>query len=217
MDMGDRAGQPAAGQVGEHLRARVLAGELVPGTALGEVEIAAEYEVSRATAKSAIESLVASRLLSRRVHRSARVTRLSPTDVEDIYRTRELIESEAVRRLAQLRLVPADARGANAEIAAMGEASPLELVEPDVRFHSALVDALASERTSVIYRGLSDEIRLCMVQVQGAALLAEGTIVREHELLLDYIETGDEPAAVALLQEHISRSRRRLATRLRGG
>ncbi|MGP6172579.1 GntR family transcriptional regulator [Corynebacterium sp. A21] len=215
MKMLAESGLPAADQVSADLRGRVLNGELAPGAPLGEAAIAEEYGVSRATAKNALETLVASRLLSRQAHRSARVTVLSSTEVEDIYRTRELIESEAVRRLAQVRLVPEEARRANAEIAELAEDDQLQLIEPDVRFHTALVDALASTRTTAIYRGLSDEIRLCMVQVQGATLLAGGSIPREHAQLLSYIEGGDEPAAVHLLQEHISRSRRLLSARLR--
>lgn len=209
------SGLPAADQVSADLRGRVLSGELIPGTPLGETAIAEEYGVSRATAKNAIETLVSSRLLSHQAHRSARVTVLSSTEVEDIYRTRELIESEAVRRLAQVRLVPEGARRANAEIIELAGADQLQLIEPDVRFHTALVDALASARTTAIYRGLSDEIRLCMVQVQGATLLAGGSIPREHSQLLGYIDSGEETAAVHLLQEHISRSRRLLTARLR--
>ncbi|QGU08031.1 transcriptional regulator NanR [Corynebacterium occultum] len=205
----------AAEQVGADLRRRVLTGELPPGTPLGEVWLAAEYEVSRATAKTAIETLVSSRLLSRQAHRSARVTVLSSGEVEDIYRTRELIESEVVRRLAQLRMVPEAAREANAEIRSLAGVAPIQLVEPDVRFHSALVESLASARTTAIYRGLSDEIRLCMIQVQGATLLEEGAIAQEHELLLELIAQGSEALAVRLLQEHISRSRRLLSARLR--
>lgn len=205
----------AAAQLGAHLRQRVLTGELAPGTPLGEVGLAAEYGVSRATAKTAIEMLVTSRLLSRRAHHSARVTSLGGAEVEDIYLTRELLESEVVRRLAQLRLVPEAARAATAEIRALAGQPPLQLIEPDLRFHAALVDAVASTRLSAIYRALSDEIRLCMVQVQGATLLAEGAIAREHELLLELIGQGEEKAAVQLLQEHVSRSRRLLGARLR--
>ncbi len=214
--VGGRAGVPVVEFVTDDLRLRLLSGNLAPGAPLGEVDVAEQYGVSRVTAKAAIENLVASRLLTRRAHATARVTVLGPDDVDDIYRTRELIESEAVRRLAQIRLVPDGVREANREIARLVDASSLQVVGPDMRLHTELVDALASQRTSVVHRGLADEIRLCMVQVQGATLLSNESIAGEHDRLLDHIAQGREGDAVDLLQEHLSRARRRLVARLHG-
>ncbi len=202
--------------VTDDLRRRVLAAELGPGTALAEVEIAEEYDVARPTAKAAIEALVRERLLERRAHKTARVVLLRPEDVRDIYRTREVIECEVLRRIAVDRHVPEAARAANREIAARAGASPLELVEPDMAFHRSLIDALGSERTSALYGALAAEVVFCMSQVQGAALLPEGVIAAEHDRLMELIERGDGDAAAALLAVHIGRARELLAERLGG-
>ena len=202
--------------VTEDLRGRVLSGELEPGTPLVEVEIADEYEVARPTAKAAIENLVRERLLERSAHKTARVVRLTPDDARDIYRTRQVVESEVLRTLARERRVPDAARAANREIAALVDASPREIVEPDMRFHRSLIDALGSARTSRLYGALASEVVFCMSQVQGAALLPTQTIAAEHDRLLELIEAGDEDGAATLLAAHIGRARERLAERLGG-
>ncbi|WP_344058489.1 GntR family transcriptional regulator [Microbacterium pumilum] len=198
------------------LRRRVLAGELEPDTPLAEVEIADFYDVARPTAKAAIENLVRERLLERSAHKTARVMRLTLEDVRDIYRARSIIEAEVLRRLAADRLVPAAARAANAEIAALAGASPREIVDPDMRFHRSLVDALDSERTSWVYESLASEVVFCMSQVQGASLLPTSTIAAEHDRLLELIELGQGEAAAELLAVHLGRARERLVERLGG-
>lgn len=202
------------GAVTADLRDRVLRGDLAPGTALGEVDVATEYGVARPTAKAAIEALVHERLLQRSAHRTARVVTLTPEDARDIYLSRQLIEVEAVRRLARRREVPDAARDANARIAALGHGASLEVVEPDIAFHRSLVDAVGSRRTSGLYASLASEVRLCMAQVQDASLLPIDLIASEHAQLLEHIENGDEDAAAHLLAEHIGRASERLAARL---
>ncbi|WP_457099603.1 GntR family transcriptional regulator [Microbacterium sp. P5_E9] len=202
--------------VSEDLRRRVLSGELEPETPLAEIEVADSYQVARPTAKAAIENLVRERLLERSAHKTARVVRLTPEDARDIYRTRAIIESEVLRRLAADRRVPDAARVANAEIAALADASPRGIVEPDMRFHRSLVDALASVRTSMVYDSLASEVVFCMSQVQGASLLPTSTIVAEHERLLELIAQGEGDAAATLLAVHLGRARERLVERLGG-
>ncbi|WP_282837850.1 GntR family transcriptional regulator [Microbacterium flavum] len=198
------------------LRRRILEGELEPDTALAEIEVAAAYDVARPTAKVAIENLVRERILERSAHKTARVIRLTPEDARDIYISREVVEAEVLRRLARTRQAPADARAANADIAALIDASPREIVEPDMRFHAALIDAVGSPRLSRTYNLLASEVVFCMSQVQGAQLLPTSLIAAEHARILELIEEGEGDAAAALLAVHIGRARELLAERLGG-
>lgn len=70
------------------LRARVLDGQIDAGAGLTEADVAAEYEVSRPTAKTAISLLVHEGLLRREAHKSAHVPELSRKDVEDLFLVR---------------------------------------------------------------------------------------------------------------------------------
>lgn len=200
----------------EDLKAQVLAAELAPGSALTEVKVAERYDIARSTAKAAIERLVADKVLIRNNHKTARVVRLGPEDVRDIYRTRVYVESEVLRRLASRREVPSAARLANAEIASLWKDGVWDIVEPDMRFHTSLIDALGSSRTSAMYGSLAFEVRLCMSQLQGSQRLSPEVIIAEHGRLLEHIESGEATAAASLLDEHLGRARELLAGALGG-
>lgn len=198
------------------LRERILSGRSVPGAPLTESDVAERYEVARPTAKGAIEALVFEGLLERKTHKTARVVKLGPEDVRDIYRSRANLESQVLRELALLRNVPAEARSANAEILTLDDGSALDVVVPDMRFHTALINALGSTRTSRMYRSLVSEVTLCMAQVQGRNLLPTRLIAGEHQRLLELIEAGDGDGAATLLAEHLGRARERLVEALGG-
>ncbi len=198
------------------LRVRLLAGELTSDMALTETEIATSYDVARPTAKAAIEKLVAEGLLVRGLHKTARVVELGPDAVRDIYLARAYLESEVLRRLARTRTVPAGAAMANREIAAVGNGSAMAVVEPDMRFHTSLIDAVGSERTSRMYRSLVSEVRLCMTRVQSLHLLDTALIQAEHQRLLELIEAGDGDAAALLLDVHLGRARELLVAAMGG-
>ncbi len=200
----------------EDLRGLVASGELAPGTPLTEQDVATRYEVARASARAAIERLTGEKVLVRRNHKTARVVELGPDDVRDIYRTRTYLESEVLRRLAARREVPQAARDANAEIAALWDHGSYGIVGPDMRFHTSLVDALGSARTSAIYHSLAFEVTLCMAQLQGRQRLSPEIIVAEHARILELIEAGDAAGVAAMLDEHLARARELLVASLGG-
>ena len=200
----------------DDLRGQVLARALPPDQPLTEADVAARYDVARPTAKAAIERLVGEKVLVRKNHKTARVVKLGPEDVRDIYLTRVYLESEVLRRLAARRIVPDEARAANAEIEALWQQGIWDIVGPDMLFHSSLIDALGSERTSSAYASLAFEVKLCMAQLQGSQRLSPQIIAAEHALILERIAEGDAAGAATVLDEHLSRARELLAAALGG-
>ena len=196
------------------LRSRILSGDIRSGAPLTEAAVSMAYGVARPSAKAAIEQLVASGLLARTAHRSARVVGIDPETVRDVYRTRARLESAALRELALSRTVPASAVAANEEIAAMPPGPDAATVDPDLRFHTALIDALESERTARMYRSVIDEVRLCMAQVQGRQLLDASAIAEQHAGILDAVAGGDGERAAELLHAHLSAAEQRLVEAL---
>jgi DNA-binding GntR family transcriptional regulator len=200
--------------VTSRLRDRILSGDLRSGSALTEAFVSEEYAVARPSAKAAIEQLVASGLLERTAHRSARVVAIDPETVRDVYRTRARLESAALRELAGTRTVPAAAVAANAEIQAMPAGPDPATVDPDLRFHTALIDALGSTRTGRMYRSVLDEARMCMAQVQGRRLLDAAVIAAQHAEILDALAAGEAERATAVLGIHLSSAQQRLVDAL---
>lgn len=196
------------------LRDRVLSGDLRSGTPLTEAFVSDAYGVARPSAKAAIEQLVAAGLLVRTAHRSARVVSIDSETVRDVYRTRARLESAALRELADARRVPQAARDANAEILAMPPGADPATVDPDLRFHTALIDALGSERTARMYRSVLDEARMCMAQVQGRRLLDASVIAAQHAEILDAVESGAAERATAILEVHLFSAEQRLVEAL---
>jgi len=200
--------------VTSRLRDRILSGDLRSGSALTEAFVSEEYAVARPSAKAAIEQLVAAGLLERTAHRSARVVAIDPETVRDVYRTRTRLESAALRELAGTRTVPAAAIAANAEIQAMPAGPDPATVDPDLRFHTALIDALGSARTGRMYRSVLDEARMCMAQVQGRRLLDADVIAAQHAEILDALAAGEAERATAVLGIHLSSAQERLVDAL---
>lgn len=196
------------------LRLRILSGDLRSGTPVTEASVSETYAVARPSAKAAIEQLVAAGLLVRTAHRSARVVWIDPRTVRDVYRTRTRLESAALRELAEIRLVPQRAIDANAELLAMAPGPDPATVDPDLRFHTALIDALESERTERMYRSVLDEARMCMAQVQGRKLLDAADIAAQHAEILDALREGDAERATSILRAHLSSAEARLVEAL---
>ena len=189
------------------LRERILNGEVAGGTLLPEVDVATSYGVARPTAKAAIERLVVEGLLRRDAHKTARVPRFTVDDIDDLYRSREAIERDVVRTLASRGQVPTEALTALRAIQDVGNLSTVEIVAPDVAFHTALVDALRLRRLSRLYGSLMGEMRLCMAQVQSYNLLSADVIAREHGDILAAIQSGDPERAAESLTAHLERAR----------
>ncbi len=198
------------------LRARVLDGHLPPGATLVEADIAAEFGISRPTARAAITQLVHEGLLRRQAHKSAHVPVLSRADVEDLFLVRIPLEIGVVGAVVAQGAPPADAGRAVAALAAVPDDAPHSLfVEADLNFHRALVGCVASPRLSRLYTALSGEIHLSMVQ--SRYVLGRDRIAREHQQVLEALEAGDAALAEERMRAHLEGAREALAGSLEQG
>lgn len=195
------------------LRDRVLDGDIAPGSALPETEVAEEYDVSRPTAKAAINELVQAGLLRRETHRTAYVPRLTRADVEDLFLVRIPLELEVVHRLVAHGQVPPGAAVAVQDLAEVAADGPHSVfVEADLRFHRELVDVVASPRLSRLYGILTGEIHLSMVQSRYA--LGRDRIVAEHSAVLAALRDRNEPDAALRMRQHLEGARDALGQHL---
>jgi DNA-binding GntR family transcriptional regulator len=199
------------------LREQILDQAIPMGGAVKETDVARIFGIARPTAKAAIERLVGTGLLRRDAHKSARVPSLSADDVTDLYLTRILLESGMCRRLAESRAVPHDAIASIDEMRALPrEATPGQLVEPDIRFHTAIAEEVGGSRLRRIHAGLMEEMHLCMAQVQVHHLVSPLVILQEHEAIAASIRAGDGDGAAATLHQHLERACNGLVAHLNG-
>lgn len=193
------------------LRERILRGEIVPGTPVTEKSVSDEFAVARPTAKAAVERLVFDGLLRRQANKTARVPVLTLAEVGDVYFSRILLELGAIEVVAARGEVPDDARLALERFdLAFGRGDVSAVVEADVEFHQALVDAAGSARLSRMYASLMAEFHLCVARVQVLGRLDRSTLAAEHSAVLAAVEAGDPALASAELEAHITGARDRI-------
>jgi DNA-binding GntR family transcriptional regulator len=188
------------------LRARILDGAIEPGVRLPEMELAADLGVARPTVRAAIQTLCHEGLLVREPNRSANVPVLDREDIEDLFAVRIPLECLVVRELQARDASLTLAREAIERLESLpDDAGWSEVVDGDLTFHHALVDAVGSPRLDRLYRSLSGEIRLCMAHLRPSWTSPAAMGVEHHELL-DVIEAGDVDAAEARMRAHLVRA-----------
>ena len=94
--------ESTAEQVAGALREAIIDGGLAQGTYLREDSLSKRFNVSRNTIREATQILVGERLVTRRMHRGAFVSRLGAEDVHDLYRVRRIVELPAVGEAATM-------------------------------------------------------------------------------------------------------------------
>lgn len=183
-----------AERVSDILRSRIAEGYFPPGTRLSEDSIGGALGVSRNTLRESFRLLTHERLLVHELNRGVFVRVLTVEDVEDIYRTRSLVEcAEAVedgRRSAR----EGDWKG-------VGTAN--------IHFHRELVALAGSERTDELMRSVFAELRLAFHVVDDPRRLHEPYIARNAEIL-STLESGEREAAARLLAVYLENSLKRV-------
>jgi DNA-binding FadR family transcriptional regulator len=129
----------------------------------------------------------------------------------DTFRLWAALELEAVRIVIAAKLVPEEAQRAVKELSSLGNNAPWrEVVEPDMRFHRAIIDATGSERIARTYAGVQSEIAMCMIH-QRPLYDRPSQVAAEHEELLEVIVAADQRRAARLLRTHLSDAAQRLS------
>jgi DNA-binding GntR family transcriptional regulator len=199
------------------LRELILDGDLAPGDRLRETDFAERLGIARHSFRAATQLLIGEGLLRREPHRGVQVTVLTARDIIDTFRLRAALETEAVRLLIAAERVPDGARQAVDDLSAVPDGAPWrDVVEPDMRFHRAIIDAADSKRISRAYAGVQAEIQLCMVQLRPH-YERPSQVAAEHTELLAAIVDGDGERADQLFREHLSDAVQNLSSALAAG
>lgn len=199
-----------AERVSDILRSRIAEGYFPPGTRLSEDSIGGALGVSRNTLREAFRLLTHERLLVHELNRGVFVRVLSVEDVEDIYRTRRLVECAVVRGLGE---PPYTLE----ELAAAVTEGQLASVEDDwkgvgtanIHFHRELVALAGSARTDELMRSVFAELRLAFHLVDDPRALHEPYLQR-NRLILQALQAGDAAEAERLLAVYLDDSLERV-------
>ncbi|WP_433449066.1 GntR family transcriptional regulator [Streptomyces sp. CA-142005] len=199
-----------AERVSDILRTRIADGYFPPGTRLSEDGIGGALGVSRNTLREAFRLLTHERLLVHELNRGVFVRVLTVEDVEDIYRTRSLVECAVVRGLGEppYRLEGVAAAVGEAE-RATAENDWKALGTANIHFHRELVALAGSERTDELMRSVFAELRLAFHVVDDPRRLHEPYLARNRRIL-QALQSGDKREAERLLETYFADSLERI-------
>ncbi|GAB2853718.1 GntR family transcriptional regulator [Streptomyces deserti] len=199
-----------AERVADILRSRIAEGYFPPGTRLSEDSIGGALGVSRNTLREAFRLLTHERLLVHELNRGVFVRVLTVEDVEDIYRTRRLVECAVVRGLGEPPYdVDALARAVAEGRRAAREGDWKAVGTANIHFHRELVALAVSERTDELMRSVFAELRLAFHVVDDPRKLHEPYIER-NVAILEALQAGERDKAEGLLARYLDVSLERI-------
>lgn len=204
--MGELVRKSVVDQAADHLRERILGGQMPPGTRLREAGLARRLGVSRNTLRETLLQLERESLVRHEPHRGAAVAAPGPADVDDVFAVRRVLEAAGLERLAEGRpatLAPL-ARAVDA-LEARADAGDWEgYADAEAGFHAALVGGLESPRMSDLHHRALGELRLALIAFDRAHDPAvPRRYVAEHGRILEGLRSGATEEARALLLRHL--------------
>ena len=186
------------------LREQILDGHIEPGSRLRETEFAERLGIARHSFRAATQILIAEGLLLREPNRGVHVPVLDPDDLIDVFRLRIALEVEAVRLVIATGEIPEQAELSVRQLSGVGDDAPWRsVVEPDMRFHRAIIDAAGSPRLVRAYASVQSEILLCLVQLRPH-YHRPAEVAAEHEELIAAMRAGDSDRAEELFRVHLT-------------
>jgi DNA-binding GntR family transcriptional regulator len=190
----------------QRTRQAILTGDYAPGSPLRLQDLAAQNGVSMIPVREALRLLEAEGFIDTIPNRGARVSPLSLNDLNDVYRTRLVLEVEALRQ-AFPRIKPADitkARRLNAKLVKQFARYGYATYEDHRAFHFTLYEPSESKwlmrMCSIVWDHTERYRRV------GAPLVIGEHAGEEHEQIVAAVEDKNLSGAIDALVLHLERA-----------
>ncbi len=187
------------------LRQAILKGELKPGERLMEIQLAEKLGVSRTPIREAIRKLELEGLVLMIPRRGAEVAKISHKSLQDVLEVRgaleELATDLACQRITEEQLI-ALREAENHFKAVVEKGTEMEIAEADEAYHDIIYNATGNKRLIQMINNLREQMyRYRLEYIKDEA--QRGTLISEHEKILEAIRIRDIIRAKALMKEHI--------------
>lgn len=194
------------------LYSRIMSGDLPPGSSLRLTELADELGMSLSPVRESLRRLETLGLVEIFSHKGARVREVSIEDFEDTQRTRQSLESFAIRLAAQKFTAADSARAREAldtHIALVSSGDPIGARTAHTLFHFALYQAGGSQwLLRAIEPVWENSERYRFTHAPDPEGAAHSNL--EHEALLAACEAHDVEGAAQALVSHIEGASERM-------
>jgi DNA-binding GntR family transcriptional regulator len=190
------------------LKQWILTGRLRPGNKLIPQELANALDVSRTPIRESLERLHQEGYAGRQPRRGYFVVEIDTDDVRDLYETREALELFALNQTLQNEVAAADIaalRKTNVKYAKMfGPNSGLthDRLQLDRAFHLQLAE-LSGNRYLCGMLDATFEKLIFKRRVDGSGPLPSEAPFKDHEAVIDALETRNVKKATQVLSHHI--------------
>ena len=188
------------------LRSAITSGQYRPGDHLGEVELASHLGVSRGTVREARRRLQQEGVVTAGNRGMLRVNSLSPAEVRELFRVRAALEGLAVAEITASSARDAAVVELRRALAKLADADGdfATRVEADLGFHLRLCQLAGNSMLVEAWRNLEGRIRVAIMNRDPDNAPPPMMSQDRHAPIIDAIERGDVPAAVAVVEEHMA-------------
>ena len=198
-------------KVYEDLKAMILAFKLKPGEAIGEVDIAQKFGVSRTPVRDAFKRLEADGLIEVKSHIGTYVTLIDVNQISDAIFIREHIEKAVISELCQNYKISLNMR-INYILRAQekllqNDLDPVDLaqkfLEVDNEFHRTLFEAAGRESVWGYIESLQYHYNRLRMFVNRADKDKLRKVYEQHCQIVSAIERQDEDGAKVVYARHL--------------
>jgi DNA-binding GntR family transcriptional regulator len=191
------------------LREDIITGRLAPGTRLVELNIAADFGVSRTPVREALKRLTAEKLVLSDPSRGVVVHAPDASEIEDVFVVREALDALAAR-LAAHRITPSELARLRVIVDAMRRAilsgRREQVILANQRFHDVIYAAAGNEMLARLASDLRDFVRRFTTLPFASPDRVED-VLAEHEAILEALVAHDPEAAEAASRRHLEAAR----------
>ncbi|WP_022663850.1 GntR family transcriptional regulator [Desulfospira joergensenii] len=154
-------------RVVEALKRALFDGKISPGEQLKEMDLSRVFSVSRSTVREALRVLTSDGLVVYAPNKGVMARKLTKEEVEDIFLTRNVLETAAVKAAAQCPPESLDLlRKAMDEYAVTAlTGDTLRSADAHVEFHSVMVGLIGSNRLMETERSLMRDLQLVIASI----------------------------------------------------
>ncbi|QNM10575.1 GntR family transcriptional regulator [Lachnospiraceae bacterium OF09-33XD] len=189
------------------LRRGIMQGDLKPGERLMEIKLANRLGVSRTPIREAIRMLELEGLVVMIPRKGAQVAEITEKDLKDVLEVRMGLEELAVKfacqRITEEQLDNLYHASRKFEEAVKRE-DLTELAQADVDFHDLIYKATGNERLVQLLNNIREQMYRYRVEYLKDEEI-RGSLVQEHDTLLEKLSQRDLEGAKQVTQSHIER------------
>lgn len=196
----------SAEDIRQQLAARIISGELAPGTPLDETSLATEFSVSRTPIREALRLLAASGLIDQKPHAQALVAKPDAATLAGMFAVMGYLESLCAG-LSAVAMNSAERDALDtlhlSMAAIVREGDHAGYVEANEAFHSAIYDGAHNAYLADLTRSTRQRLqpfRRAQFHVLGRLSRSHA----EHSVVVDAIMQGDRARAEWAMGQHIA-------------